>query len=265
MIFYAIISRKGVEMMYFDTHAHYDDKAFDADRIALLNGLHDQGVGLIIDPGCDEDSSWAAAALAEALPFVYAAVGVHPEELASYSGSLAVIRELAAHPRCVAIGEIGLDYYWDAEHKEEQKALFRQQIELALELCKPIIVHDREAHRDCMDIVRDYPELRGVFHCYSGSAEMAKELLRRGWYLGFDGPVTYKNARKTLEVLEICPLDRILIETDSPYLSPVPMRGKRNDSGNLGYIAEKIAEVKGASPEEIARITMENGRRLFGI
>ena len=251
--------------MFFDTHAHYDDKAFDADRIGRLQALHAQGVDLIIDPGCDEESSRAALALAEELPFVYAAVGVHPEELASCSGSLDTIRQLAAHPRCVAIGEIGLDYYWDAEHKEEQKALFRQQIELALESGKPVIVHDREAHGDCLDIVRDYPELRGVFHCYSGSAEMARELLRRGWYLGFDGPVTYKNARKTLEVLEICPLDRILIETDSPYLSPVPLRGKRNDSGNLRYIAEKIAEVKGVSAEETARITGENGRKLFGI
>ena len=251
--------------MYFDTHAHYDDRAFDADRIGLLKALHAQGVELIIDPGCDEESSRAALALAQELPFVYAAVGVHPEELEKYSGSLAEIRKLAAHPRCVAIGEIGLDYYWDAEHKEEQKALFRQQIELALESGKPVIVHDREAHGDCLDIVRDYPELRGVFHCYSGSAEMARELLRRGWYLGFDGPVTYKNARKTLEVLEICPLDRILIETDSPYLTPVPKRGKRNNSGNLCYIAEKLAEVKGISAEETARITGENGRKLFGI
>ena len=166
--------------MFFDTHAHYDDKAFDADRTALLNALHDQGVDLIINPGCDEDSSRAAAALAEELPFVYAAVGVHPEELASYSGSLEPVRALSAHPKCVAIGEIGLDYYWDAEHKEEQKALFRQQIELALESGKPVIVHDREAHGDCLDIVRDYPELRGEFHYYYRSAEMARELLRRG-------------------------------------------------------------------------------------
>lgn len=252
--------------MYFDTHAHYDDKAFDPDRPALLARLNSEGVDYILDPGCELGSSRAAIALAEHFDFVYAAVGFHPEELERYSEeAFHQVEALAAHPKCVAIGEIGLDYYWDASHKTEQKDLFRRQIGLALELDKPIIVHDREAHGDCMEIVRDYPGLRGVFHCYSGSAEMAKELLQRGWYLGFDGPVTYKNARRNLEVLEICPLDRILIETDSPYLTPVPKRGKRNNSGNLCYIAEKIAEVKGASPEEIARITMENGRRLFGI
>ena len=172
---------------------------------------------------------------------------------------------LASHPKCVAIGEIGLDYYWDASHKQEQKDLFRRQIDLALELDKPIIVHDREAHGDCMEIVRDYPGLRGVFHCYSGSAEMAAELLKLGWYLGFDGPITYKNARKALEVLALCPLERILIETDSPYLSPVPLRGKRNDSGNLPYVLEILASWKGIAPAELERITLENGRRLFGI
>ena len=251
--------------MFFDTHAHYDDKAFAEDRMELLQAVHGEGVALIIDPGCDEESSRAAIALAEALPFVYAAVGFHPEELAKYKGNLTEIRRLAAHPKCVAIGEIGLDYYWDDSHKAEQKRLFREQIELAIELCKPVIVHDREAHGDCMEIIREYPELRGVFHCYSGSAEMAKELLHRGWYLGFDGPVTYKNARKTLEVLALCPLDRILMETDSPYLSPVPMRGKRNDSRNLRYVAEKIGEIKGIEAEEAAQISMENGKRLFGI
>ncbi len=252
--------------MIFDTHSHYDDKAFDKDQEEVLGLAHEAGVGLIVDPGCDAESSEAAIALAERFDFVYAAVGCHPEELASCSEeAYARIAELARHPKCVAIGEIGLDYYWDDTHKEEQKALFRRQIQLALELCKPIIVHDREAHGDCMEIVRDYPELRGVFHCYSGSAEMAKELLKRGWYLGFDGPVTYKNARKTIEVLEICPLDRMLIETDSPYLSPVPLRGKRNDSRNLRYVIEKIAEVRGERPERIEQITWENGKRLFGI
>ena len=253
--------------MYFDTHAHYDDRAFHDDRHELLPRLNQEaGVSLILDPGCDVDSSRAAIALAEQHSFVYAAVGFHPEELEQYSETgFEEIKRLAAHPKCVAIGEIGLDYYWDDSHKAEQKALFRKQIELALELCKPVIVHDREAHGDSLAIVRDYPALKGVFHCFSGSVEMATELLKRGWYLGFDGPLTYKNARKALEVLEICPMDRLLIETDSPYLSPVPMRGKRNDSGNLPYIAQKIAELKGLSQEEVAAITMENGKRLFKI
>ncbi len=252
--------------MYFDTHAHYDDQAFDADREPLLQRLGASGVELIIDPGCDALSSRKALELAERFPFIYAAVGLHPEELDKYSPEgYKEICSMARHPKCVAIGEIGLDYYWDASHKEEQKALFRRQIELALELDKPVIVHDREAHGDCLEIVRDYPGLRGVFHCYSGSAEMAKELLKLGWYLGFDGPVTYKNARKALEVLELCPMDRMLMETDSPYLSPVPMRGKRNDSSNLRYVSEKIAQVKGLSPEEVARLSLDNGCRLFGI
>lgn len=252
--------------MYFDTHAHYDDKAFDSDRERLLPELHAQGVELIIDPGCDLKSSQAAIAMAERFDFVYAAVGYHPEELEKYDDEgYEKLCALAAHPKCLAIGEIGLDYYWDASHKSQQKTLFRSQIELALELCKPVIVHDREAHGDCLEIVCDYPELSGVFHCYSGSVEMARELLKRGWYLGFDGPVTYKNARKTLEVLEMCPLDRILVETDSPYLSPVPMRGKRNDSSNLKYVVEKIAQLKGLSSQELAAQSMANGKRLFGL
>lgn len=252
--------------MYFDTHAHYDDKAFDEDRDELLPRLNAEGVELIIDPGCDLKSSRAAIELGEKYPFVYAAVGIHPEEIEGFSSDdLEEIRRLATHPKCVAIGEIGLDYYWDSSHKQEQKEIFRSQLEMVKELCKPVVIHDREAHGDCMEIVRQYPGISGVFHCFSGSAEMAKELIRLGWYIGFDGPVTYKNARKTIEVLELCPLDRLLIETDSPYLSPVPMRGKRNDSGNLKYIAEKIGEIKGISPEEAARISLENGKRLFGI
>lgn len=262
---YAII-RVEVRNVYFDTHAHYDDRAFDDDRDQLLQDVHDAGVELIVDPGCDLKSSRAALSLAERFPFVYAAVGIHPEELQdSTPETLAEIGELAENPRCAAIGEIGLDYYWDAGHKEEQKLLFRRQLQLALELDKPVVIHDREAHGDCFAIVRDYPGLRGVFHCYSGSAEMARELLKDGWYLGFDGPVTYKNARKTLEVLAICPLERILIETDSPYLSPVPHRGKRNDSRNLRYIVQTIAEQRGLAPETVAELTLNNGKRLFGI
>lgn len=252
--------------MIFDTHAHYDDKAFDEDREELLSSMPLKGVGLILDPGCDVISSKTALALAERYPFVYAAVGIHPEELGDDPhGALEEIRQLAAHEKCRAIGEIGLDYYWDVSRKEEQKEIFAAQLALACELDLPVIVHDREAHGDCLEIVSRFPAARGVFHCFSGSAETAEELLQRGWYLGFDGPVTYKNARKALEVLAITPLERLLVETDSPYMSPVPMRGKRNDSSNLVYIINKIAEVKGLAPEEIERITFENGKRLFRI
>ena len=197
---------------------------------------------------------------------MYAAVGWHPEDMDKLTDEgFDEMIKLMHHPKCVAVGEIGLDYYWDAEHKDEQKALFIRQIELALELDKPVIVHDREAHGDSFDIVSRYPALRGVFHCYSGSAEMAAELLKRGWYLGFDGPITYKNARKALEVLQMCPLERMVIETDSPYLTPVLNRGKRNDSSNLKYVIDKIAEVKGVSASEVERATFENGKKLYGM
>jgi TatD DNase family protein len=253
--------------MIFDTHAHYDDGAFDRDREALLTALPHQGVGLVVDPGCDVESSRAAVALAEQYPHVYAAVGIHPENCAGAGeAEFAAIRALCGREKVVAIGEIGLDYYW-AENppKEFQQAVFRRQLELAMELDLPVIVHDREAHGDSLAIVLEYPRLRGVFHCFSGSPEMAQELLKRGWYLGFDGPITYKNARRAPEVAAITPLDRILVETDSPYLSPVPFRGKRNDSAKLPYVIEKLAEWKGVSVEEMTRVTWENGLRLFGL
>lgn len=257
---------RGGLAVYFDTHAHYDADAFDGDRMSLLPELYENGVELIINPGCDAKSSRMAIELAERFPFVYAAVGIHPEELSGMAeGDFELIKCLAGHEKCVAIGEIGLDYYWDPEHREEQKALFARQLELALDLKLPVIIHDREAHADTLEVIGRYSGLRGVFHCYSGSAEMAKELIKRGWYIGFDGPITFKNARKNIEVLELCPLERILIETDSPYLTPVPKRGRRNNSKNLCYIAEKLAELKGISTEDAARITLENGRKLFDI
>ena len=216
--------------MYFDTHAHLDDKAFDQDREELMVSLQDAGVELVLNPGCEEASSRHAAALAAQYDFVWFAAGIHPEELAHYTDeSLERTLSLTEDPKCAAIGEIGLDYYWDDTRKERQKELFHRQLSFARERDLPVIVHDREAHGDCLAIVRQYPGLRGVFHCYSGSAETASELLRLGWYLGFDGPVTYKNARKLPEVLAVCPPERILLETDSPYLAPVPNRGKRND------------------------------------
>ena len=252
--------------MYFDTHAHLDDTAFDEDRDEVLLRLRQNGVSCVLDPGCDLESSRKAAALAEREEWIWFAAGIHPEELKSYTAEgLEEIAALLAHPKCRAIGEIGLDYYWDDSHKGEQKQLFHAQLSLAREHDFPVVIHDREAHGDCLSVVKQYPGLRGVFHCYSGSPEMAEELLRMGWYLGFDGPITYKNAKKALEVLRICPEDRILVETDSPYLAPVPKRGKRNDPGNLPYICAKIAEIKEKTPEEIAALTSANGRALFGI
>ena len=253
--------------LIFDTHAHYDDAQFDADREALLSAMPENGVGLILDPGCDPESSRAAIALAEQYPHIYAAVGYHPENCAPYTDAdLDILRRFAQHPKVVAIGEIGLDYYWEQNPpKEFQQAVFRAQLALARELDLPVIVHDRDAHADCLAIVKEFPEVRGVFHCYSGSVEMARELWKLGWYLGLDGPVTYKNARRTVEVAAEVPLERLLLETDSPYMAPVPKRGTRNDSRNIRCIAEKIAEIRNMTADAIIRVSAENGRRLFGI
>ena len=251
---------------YFDTHAHYDSGKFNADRDEVLRAVHDSGVALVVDPGDSGVTSERAVALAQAHDFVYAAVGWHPEEADSWTdSSLAHIRALAAQPKVCAIGEIGLDYYWDASTKATQEIMLRAQLELALELDLPVIIHDREAHQDCLNIVRAHPGVTGVYHCYSGSLEDAKVLVKLGWMISFTGVVTYKNARRSHEVIRWLPMDRIMIETDSPYMSPVPLRGKRNDSCNVYYIAEKLAQIKGTTTEEMARLTMENGKNLFGI
>ena len=254
-------------MPIFDTHAHYDADQFASDREAVLAALPGAGVGLVVDPGCDVASSREAAALAERFGHVYAAAGIHPEDCAGCTDEdFGVIRELCRHEKVVAVGEIGLDYYWkENPPRDFQEQVFRRQIELALELDLPVIIHDREAHGDSLRIVLDYPGLWGVFHCFSGSPEMAQELLKRGWYLGFDGPITYKNAKRAPEVAAITPLDRIVIETDAPYMAPVPFRGKRNDSRLLPYVVEKLAEWKGVTPEEMTDITWQNGKRLFGL
>ena len=254
-------------MTLFDTHAHYDDGAFDADRDALLAALPAQGVSLVLNPGCDLPSSRKAIALAEQYPHVYAAVGVHPENCGDWEdGFLPELRQLAAKAKVRAIGEIGLDYYWEENPSRAlQQNVFRWQMELADSLGLPVIVHDREAHGDSLDIVREFPHVRGVFLCYSGSVEMARELVKRGWMISFTGVLTYKNAKKAVEVAREIPLEHLMIETDSPYMAPVPCRGRRNDSSLVRYVCERLAEIKGISPEECARITLENGKRFFKI
>lgn len=253
--------------MLFDTHAHYDSGAFNADREEVLASMPEKGVGLILNPGCNLESSRAAVTLSEKFPFVYAAVGVHPSDCGDFDdGTIPALRTLAANPKVRAIGEIGLDYYWqDNPPRALQQNVFHRQLELAQSLMLPVIVHDREAHHDCLEIVKAHPQVAGVYHCYSGSLEDAKILVKLGWMLSFTGAITYKNARRALEVIDWLPMDRIMIETDSPYLTPVPFRGRRNDSGHVHLVAQTIALVKGLDPEEVAQITLENGTRFFNI
>ena len=252
--------------MLFDTHAHLDDRGFDQDRDALLHDLPGKGIGLLMNPGCDLPSSQAAVRLAEENPWIYAAVGTHPDDADHLTeDTLNVYRALAQSPRVKAIGEIGLDYHYEDVPREMQKETFRRQMALARELNLPVIVHEREAHEDGLKIVEDFPEVTGVFHCFSGSKEMAEFLVKRGWYIGFTGVLTFKNARRAIETAEAIRRDRIVIETDCPYMAPEPFRGKRNDPGYLYRMAEKLGEIWGVSPEEAQRITFENGKRLYRI
>ena len=253
--------------MLFDTHAHMDDRSFDADRRELLESLPGAGISLLMNPGCSYESSRNAIALAEQYDYIYAAVGSHPDVADEVDEALIEqYRELAArHPKIKAIGEIGLDYHYEDIPREIQQRAFRMQMALAQELGLPVIVHEREAHEDGLRIVDEFPTVKGVFHCYSGSLEMAKELVKRGWYIGFTGVLTFKNARKALEVAAGIPRDRIVIETDCPYMAPVPFRGKRNDPGKVFYMAGKLGEIWGVSTEEAARITLENGKQLYRI
>ena len=253
--------------MLFDTHAHLDDRAFDADREALLASLPGQGLGLVMNPGCSLESSRNASRLAQEYDYIYAAAGSHPDAADEVNGDvLEEYRKLCKlSPKIKAIGEIGLDYHYEDIPREIQLKAFRSQMELARELNLPVIVHEREAHEDGMAVVRDFPEVTGVFHCSSGSAEMARQLVDRGWYIGFTGVLTFKNARKAVEVASSIPLERIVLETDCPYMAPEPFRGKRNHPGYLYRMAEKLAEIRGLSMEEIQTITEENGKRLYRI
>ena len=253
--------------MFFDTHAHYDDPRFDEDREALLAALPERGVGLVVNCGSDVPTSLASRDLARRFPHVYYAAGIHPESAGEYrEEDIYKVEQLCREEKAVAVGEIGLDYHYeDAAPREVQLRLLRDQLRLALDLDLPVVIHDREAHGDCLEAVKAFPGLRGVFHCYSGSPEMAEELTKLGWMFSFGGSVTFKNNRKAPEVVASLPPDRIMLETDCPYLAPVPFRGRRCDSTLLPYVCEAVARFRGISPEEAEALTWENGRRFFGI
>ena len=252
--------------MYFDTHAHYDDKRFDEDRDELLSSMKSGGVTMILNAGSDMHSSVFGLKLADEYDFIYASVGVHPHDSKSMTDeSIKELEEMLKHPKAMAVGEIGLDYHYDFSPRDIQKKRFREQMELARGTGKHVIIHEREALQDTLEIITEYRDLCGVVHCFSGSWETAKIILDMGWYLSFTGVITFKNARRALEVIEKAPADRIMLETDAPYLAPEPMRGKRNSSLFLPYVAETIAKVRGISVDETAALTMENGKRFFGI
>ena len=273
--------------MIIDTHVHYDDEAFDADREELIGSLQEKNIGIVLDIGSTKESLPKIRSLMDRYDFVYGAMGLHPDEIGDLTDELlGELREDMKNPKVLAVGEIGLDYYWNKEEQELQKAAFRKQLQLALECGKPVVIHSREAASDTLDILREMygkgslwealhgsaapgassgpTERKGVMHCYSYSAEQARIYTRElGFYLGIGGVVTFKNAKKIKEVVADTPLEYIILETDCPYLAPVPYRGKRNCSLYLPYVVQAIAELKGVSPEEVERITEENARRLF--
>lgn len=249
----------------FDTHAHYDDSKFDEDRHELLTSLSDLGVSDVINCGCDLKTSLAAVSLSKSFDFLYAAVGVHPHEAQDTTeDDLIRIKELYNEKKVVAIGEIGLDYHYDFSPRERQLEIFEKQLILANDLNLPVIIHDREAHEDTLTLLKKYNP-KGVVHCFSGSKEMAREIVELGMYIGIGGAVTFKNARKPVEVVEYLPVDKLLLETDAPYMTPVPHRGKRCDSSYIAYTAEKIAEIKKIDVQQLIDICNLNAKNLFGI
>ncbi len=252
--------------MIFDTHAHYDDDAFDEDRESLLSSLPENGIGGVVNVGASLSSCRQTLALLEQYPFFYGAIGVHPSETAELTEeSFAWLRTAAKTARVVAVGEIGLDYYWEEPDHKTQKEWFHRQLALAGELGLPVIIHSRDAASDTLQILKEHQaeQLGGVIHCYSYSLALAKEYEKMGFYFGIGGVVTFKNARKLAEVVTYLPLDRIVLETDAPYLAPVPLRGSRNSSVNLPYIAQRIAELKDVSYEEVIKRTCENAKKLY--
>ena len=254
--------------MIFDTHAHYDSEQFDEDREILLASMKEAGVGMIVNVAASYESCFEVPKLAEKYPFMYAAVGVHPDHVGELDEvKMQHLKEMCTMEKTVAVGEIGLDYYWDKESHELQKEWFKKQMELAKEVDLPVIVHSREAAQDTFDLIKSEHAgtTGGVIHCFSGSKEMAKEYIKMGYYIGVGGVVTFKNARVLKEVVESIPLERILTETDCPYLAPVPFRGKRNCSAYISYVLDMIAELKGISREEAEQVTYENARNMYRI
>ncbi len=254
--------------MIFDTHAHYDDEAFDEDRDEVLTSLRKWGVGIVVNVGASMEGSRRSVSLSEQYEFVYSAVGVHPDEVGELrEEDMEWMREQLQKPKVVAVGEIGLDYYWDKEGHDLQKKWFLRQLKLAKELKKPVIIHSREAAADTMELLKAnyHGEMPMVMHCYSYSLEMAREYRKMGLYLGIGGVLTFKNAKKLKETVLESPMEYLLLETDCPYLAPVPNRGKRNDSRMLKYVVQELAALKGITPEEVIRITEENARRFYGI
>lgn len=252
--------------MIFDSHAHYDSHQFDEDRFVVLSSMPESNVSGIVNCGCDIPSSEMSLSFADKYPYVYASVGFHPGCVEDYKdGDLDVIKELSRHEKCVAIGEIGLDYHYGKEFKEEQKALFINQLRLANEVKKPVIIHEREAFADCLEILKAEKPERGVMHCFSGNRETLPLILNLGLYIGVGGTLTFKNNVKTVEMCPLIPKDRLLLETDAPYLAPVPLRGKRNHSSYIIHVAERVAELMNMTTEEVLKLTEENAKRFFGI
>ena len=254
--------------MLFDSHAHYDDSKFDKDRYEIINKAHESGIGYILNAASNIASAVESIALTQEFEFVYASVGIHPHNVGDINdNTLVTLADFTKNAKVAAIGEIGLDYYYDNSPREIQKYWFARQVAMARSLKLPIIVHNRDAHEDTLKIlkVENAKSVGGVFHCFSGSVEMAKELLKNNFYISIGGSVTFKNAVKTVEVVKYVPLDRLLIETDCPYLTPEPYRGKRNDSSFIGHVVQKIADIKGLSFEEVEDITTKNTKELFRI
>lgn len=254
--------------MIFETHAHYDDDKFTEDRDELILAVHESGVHPIINVGASIHSTQTTLELAKRYPFIYAAVGVHPSDVADLNeDTFAWLKEQTTYAKTVAVGEIGLDYYWDkeADVQEKQRYWFGRQLQLAREADLPVIIHSRDAAADTLQVMRDNhaETIPGVIHCYSYSPELAQEFVRMGYYIGVGGVVTFKNAKKLVETVQTIPMERILLETDSPYMAPEPHRGTRNDSRNIPYVIAKLAELKGITPQEVERITEENAYRLF--